>query len=442
MARLPYLKLRGGVWVTWIKSTTTGAYCKRSTGIRADDLTKAAEFSAAIVKFRKEFKEDLSKFGIARQIHDAAARCYFEPLLPKDNSKILAFGTVIDWPSDVEGVIVNEVILDDEALRRTRLIEGTNVKLSQRNSELEAMVEILQQKLGVTSRSTAPFAETRDEYVAWGTTQGGRGGRPWSHHHARKRKAQLLEWERWLSLKTLGEIDLARAEAKLRKFEGSGKTKHSYLESLSAFCAWAVDRKYLQANPLENAGEIDTTPEESRRALTPDEIKALLGKCKPERRTLYMLAICSGLRKNELMSLTVADLDAKNSCLRLRPEWTKNRKGGWQPLPAALSATLAADAEGHLGSAPLLHVPSDASARFETDRKRADLKKETEDGVCNFACLRQTYITLCNDTGATVKATQTLARHSTPTLTFKTYARARSAELVGVVERLGALVGA
>ncbi len=230
-------------------------------------------------------------------------------------------------------------------------------------------------------------------------------------------------------------LAIARALVRYAIFEVQ-LTPH--LESLSA---WCCDRRYLQANPLENAGEIDTTPEETRRALTADEIKLLLSKCKPERRTLYKLSICSGLRKNELMSLTVVDLDAANCCLRLRPEWTKNRKSGWQPLPAALTATLAADVEGLLPTAPLIHVPSDASARFETDRRRADLKKETEDGVCNFACLRQTYITMVNDTGATTKATQTLTRHSTPSLTFKTYARARSAELVGVVEKLALLVG-
>ena len=55
----------------------------------------------------------------------------------------------------------------------------------------------------------------------------------------------------------------------------------------------------------------------------------------------------------------------------------------------------------------------------------------------------QPYITLVNDSGATAKATQELARHSAGSpLTFGTYARAQSPELRSVTEKLGALIGA
>jgi integrase len=49
-----------------------------------------------------------------------------------------------------------------------------------------------------------------------------------------------------------------------------------------------------------------------------------------------MKAFASGLRKEELRSLVVRDLDIKRGGLVLRAEWTKNRKDGFQPLPAFL----------------------------------------------------------------------------------------------------------
>ena len=36
-----------------------------------------------------------------------------------------------------------------------------------------------------------PFAEVAAEYLAWGNTQGGRGGRPWSRGHAHMRKTHM-----------------------------------------------------------------------------------------------------------------------------------------------------------------------------------------------------------------------------------------------------------
>ncbi len=36
-----------------------------------------------------------------------------------------------------------------------------------------------------------PLKEVTDEYLAWGNSQGGRGGRPWGSGHARVRKSHL-----------------------------------------------------------------------------------------------------------------------------------------------------------------------------------------------------------------------------------------------------------
>ena len=57
--------------------------------------------------------------------------------------------------------------------------------------------------------------------------------------------------------------------------------------------------------------------------MTPDEITRLLAVCPPERRLLYETALFSGLRVNELLHLTLAQLDLERSGLRLEADWTK-----------------------------------------------------------------------------------------------------------------------
>ena len=63
--------------------------------------------------------------------------------------------------------------------------------------------------------------------------------------------------------------------------------------------------------------------------MTAEEIHRLLRACAPERRLLYEVALCSGLRAGELRALTVAHLDTVRGGVRLDAEWTKNRKPGF-----------------------------------------------------------------------------------------------------------------
>lgn len=185
------------------------------------------------------------------------------------------------------------------------------------------------------------FEEIVTEYTDWGESQGGKRGRPWSEKHAQRRRAELRWWQRELSLALLADLEgiLPRAEKALRGLQElgrAGKTIANYAEGLSAFCDWCVQRGYLAGDPLKGLAPFDTTPKVQRRAMTPEEIKALLAVAPPHRSLLYETAFLSGLRANELRSLRVEHLDVQRCGLQLEPEWTKNRRPGFQPLPAAL----------------------------------------------------------------------------------------------------------
>jgi integrase len=95
----------------------------------------------------------------------------------------------------------------------------------------------------------------------------------------------------------------------------------------------ARTRKYLAEDPLADLADIDTTPESTYRALTIDETYRLWNTIPDYFKPTYVLALLTGLRANELRSLTRAHLDTVNKGLRLEPAWTKNREPGFQPLP-------------------------------------------------------------------------------------------------------------
>ncbi len=56
--------------------------------------------------------------------------------------------------------------------------------------------------------------------------------------------------------------------------------------------------------------------------------------------------------------------------------------------------------------------------------------------VVDFHALRATYITLLVKGGASMKATQELARHSDPSLTMNVYSRLGIHDLAGALDRL------
>jgi hypothetical protein len=161
-----------------------------------------------------------------------------------------------------------------------------------------------------------PFAEVAEEYLRWGESQGGRGGRPWGRGHARMRRSLLAWWQEKLGLSVLADLDLILpdVEEALRELQAknlSGKTLAGYADSLSAFCRWCANksRGYLKENPLAGISRFDTTPRTRRRAMTAEEIRRILSVASEYRRLLYEVAFCSGLRANELRNLSVEHLD-------------------------------------------------------------------------------------------------------------------------------------
>lgn len=171
--------------------------------------------------------------------------------------------------------------------------------------------------------------------------------------------------------------------------------------------------------------------------MTVDEVQRLLASAAPQHRLLYEVAVCTGLRKGEIRSLTVAHLNVARSGVHLDAAWTKNRQAGFQPLPKRLAGALAEEATDKDNDDRLLWCPSNTDRTIAQDLEKAGIPAVTDEGKLDFHALRTTFTTLVIESGASVKEAQTLLRHSTPILTMNTYARVRKGALQNVADQVG-----
>ena len=287
------------------------------------------------------------------------------------------------------------------------------------------------------------FVETVQDYLAYGESLGGRGGRPWGHTHARNQRSKLAWWHEQIGFETLEDLmnalrPVEAALVRLRDRGRTGKTLRDYQETLQAFCRWCVDRDYLPRDPLARLRKFDVTPRVNRRPLAPQEIARVLAMAPPERVLLYEVALFSGLRAGELAHLQGRHLDVNRGGLRLDAEWTKNRRPGFQPLPRYLVEKLAST--GVTDSDSLLQVPTHSARTFDEDLRNAGIDKDSPDGVLVFHSWRATYGTLLDSLGASAKETQELMRHATPVLTMQRYVQAQLGRRQELVEGLAEVV--
>lgn len=212
-------------------------------------------------------------------------------------------------------------------------------------------------------------------------------------------------------------------------------TVRGYAQAAKQFTVWMSVKRKAGAGPLAGMDARDYGSEITtrRRPLTADELRWLVtivetaghmtvltrdGEVSwsvsgPDRALLYRTAAETGLRTDELHSLTCKsfDLEADPPVVRLPGAATKNRQAAELPLRATTAALLRAHMEGEARTAAAFHMPpshstakmirSDlrlARARWlraggdrqeRRERRRSSfLSVETDAGILNFHSLR------------------------------------------------------
>jgi len=177
-----------------------------------------------------------------------------------------------------------------------------------------------------------------------------------------------------------------------------------------------------------------------------------------ERALLYKTLVLTGLRKGELASLTVGQLElgGRVAFAVLNAADAKAGRGAEIPLRADLAAEIRAFLADRLAQAraearakglplparlpddaPLFNVPADLVRSFDRDLRVAGIPKRDDRGrVLDVHALRHTFGTHLSKAGVAPRVAQAAMRHSTIELTMNTYTDPRLLDVAGALDAL------
>jgi integrase len=113
-----------------------------------------------------------------------------------------------------------------------------------------------------------------------------------------------------------------------RRSKLAPKSLNDMLANARTFFRWLVRNRLARENPLDVVDRDRRQVERCRRALTREEQSRLLAAASRFRSVVYLLILETGMRRNELASVRVADFvfDTPSPFVRLPASITKNRK--------------------------------------------------------------------------------------------------------------------
>ncbi len=249
----------------------------------------------------------------------------------------------------------------------------------------------------------------------------------------------------------LAPLTVQQAIAAIRESGRSLRTCNAVLGSVKTFASWLEREGGARENVLRHLASFnaETDRRRMRRDLTPEELSRLIdaadhgsvfrGMNGPERAMAYRLAAWTGLRADELRSLTPAsfDLDAQPPTVTVAAAYSTRRRHDVQPIRPDQAEHLRPWLAGKTAGEPVLPLPDRTADMMKRDLEAASIPYMDDAGrAADFHALRHTYISIIANSGAPIKAVQELARHSTATLTFDRYTHARLHDLSAALEAL------
>jgi len=261
----------------------------------------------------------------------------------------------------------------------------------------------------------------------------------------------------------------------LRERKRASRTIQAYLTAIKSFTKWLAANHKLPRDPLTSVKKPNPQADRKRwrRMLLIDEWEWVRNATATgperfdvsarERVLLYAVAIQTGLRSNELRSLTRGQLflDREQPFITCEAGSTKNRKHARQYIQPDLAQELLAFLKTRPASGPIFKMPhvTDMARMVRGDlaaargawlkqarhdavelarRQESDFlcPKNHEGKVLDFHSLRHTCGAWLAMAGAHPKAVQAIMRHSTIVLTMDTYGHLFPGQEAETISRL------
>jgi len=190
-------------------------------------------------------------------------------------------------------------------------------------------------------------------------------------------------------------------------------TLNKDIRNLKAFVSWCRENRYVNGEVKIKLLKEDDRPVKS---LTNTQIKKLLSASKPYQtlRMRILLALGTGLRRGDIESLNVSDIDFENSYVTTRSKKTRKSMGS-RPVPVPIMAELKKYVSGLAPQQERLFNRRFSQYRWNKIRDKLGL------GDFKFHDLRKTFGSMLAQNGVSTAVTQRLLEHSSSDLTNKVY---------------------
>jgi integrase len=227
--------------------------------------------------------------------------------------------------------------------------------------------------------------------------------------------------------------------------------------SVKTMLTWACKHRLIGSNPLAPLKPLRHDNPKEGRALSSDEVSRLLAKSSPHWRDIWYAFLVTGMRKEELASLTFRDIDWEGRELIVRGGVAKNHKERRIPIDAGLWDILKKQQDGRQDRLPgrgkTPKLTKQTQAKFTADHVfvstqntplshrsgpyHAFLRCCAKAGIpvktfnaegrvvehVDLHSLRRTFATSLISAGADPKSVQELLGHRTLDMTMRIYAK-------------------
>jgi len=308
--------------------------------------------------------------------------------------------------------------------------------------KLETEVEL--RKRGVIDPSAERFAkhgsvplrEHIEEYLA----DCGHVGQ--SKTHLKIKRARLKRLVSGIGAARLSDLEpnaVARYLRSARDANMSARSINAQRAAVVAFLNWCVRTGRVQTNPLSVIPKLDERRDRRRlrRPLKEDEIARLLVVAGP-RRTFYLVAAWTGLRRGELGRITWGDVDFETKTLRVRVGVGKVPR---EDIISLHSQAVEALAEAK-PSAPKVSdrvfpaLPTNRTRVRDFERARIELVDSDGRHADLHALARMTLGTTCVREGLSPEYTSRILRHADYRTTRQYYIGLQVSDIAAVVDSL------
>lgn len=231
----------------------------------------------------------------------------------------------------------------------------------------------------------------------------------------------------------------------------SAQTSNFYLQALASFCRWMIQNRRASDNPVAHLSRLNVKVDRrhDRTSLEVDEVRRLLGTTTagperfgmggPERALLYKLTVETGLRANEIRTLTADAFDFTGNTITVKAAYSKHRQEDVLPLRPETAQELREFVRTKLPGVKVFGGSYQELTPRTSDMIREDLEAcgiDYQDGAGRFRdfhALRHSCGSFLAAMGVHPKVIQSIMRHGDINLTMSRYThvlRGQEAEAV------------